>query len=466
MMRKAILIIGILTLVHGVWGVPGGLAGMAYASEDPAEANRSYFLNQFGFTLENVFWGEFHSHTKYSTDAAMCGALTPDKAYKYARDTAHLHFVGLNDHAEEQNQKAIPKKDQKAGLNNWQSVLKTGKKYNNENSSKGKVFIVFPVWEYTNTHGLPGVGGSVHGYGHKNVAFKNLNPDVLPPDEYGAFNVDSEYLAENASDLWEKLDVYRPSCEACEGRAITIVHTPAHVGEGYGDAQDHRTDWSFMDRDFVRNVEIYSKWGSSEGPSPSGEGCPAEELFEYTSSEDGDPLSVRSALFRFWVQEGDGAFLLSFVGGTDNHMGQPGNASTNQCNFPFRGGITGIVAPSLTRNDLWSNLWNRHTLATSTGGRMAMLMAAETNGNHFFMGDQGIPNETVRVRVLSTSDVEKLELIVDGCVHTTVTGYALDVILNLDSSRHYIYARASLHDTTGDLLHAWTSPIYMGMPGK
>ena len=96
---------------------------------------------------------------KYSLDGAECNANAPDKAFRYARDSSKLSFVALCDHAEEQNEKAIPYQDKKQGLNNWKSLLKAGQKYNNEDSSNGKVFIVFPAWEYTNTHGLPGVGG-------------------------------------------------------------------------------------------------------------------------------------------------------------------------------------------------------------------------------------------------------------------------------------------------------------------
>jgi hypothetical protein len=427
---------------------------------------QSYFVQQFGLTLNNVFWGEFHSHSKYSLDGAKCNANAPDKAFRYARDTTKLNFVAVCDHAEEQNENAIPSPDKKQGLNNWESLLKTGQKYNNEDSSQGKVFIIFPAWEYTNTHGLPGVGGSVKGYGHKNVVFKNLAPVLLPEGEYGAFNVDDPYLAKDATELWQKLEDYRPSCDGCEGTALTIVHTPANVGEGLGDAKDHRTDWDFMDPDFVRHVEIYSKWGNSEGPSPEGLGCPAEDLFEYTSNPEGDPLSVRPILYTRWVEDGDRDFILGILGGTDNHKGQPGNSSTDQCGFPRRGGITGILAPSLTRDNLWTNLWNRHTQATSTGSKIPVLFAVETNGKHLLMGDQGDHDGTVRIRAMAGGKATKLELILDGCIHSTVSGSVLDTtITNLSLSRHYIYIRASLQKN-GETFFAWTSPVYLGTSEK
>ena len=131
------------------------------ASDD----NRAYFTKQFGLSLGNIYWGEFHCHTNYSIDAAVCSANSPDKAYEYARDQTELDFVALSDHAED------------------------------------------------------------------------------------------------AIALWNALDGYRPSGEGEEGTALTVVHTPANVSEKEDDALDHRTDWRYMDQDFVRHVEIYSKWG-------------------------------------------------------------------------------------------------------------------------------------------------------------------------------------------------------------
>ncbi len=432
--------------------------------ENAGSEIEAYFAQRFGLALNDIYWGEFHSHSKYSLDAASCSANTPDKAFRYGRDTAKLSFVGICDHAEEQNKSAIPSQDKKQGLNNWESLLKAGQKYNNEDSSRGKVFIVFPAWEYTNTHGLPGAGGSVKGYGHKNVVFRNFDPAQLPEGEYGAFKVDDPYLAKDAATLWEKLEGYRPPCDGCEGTALTIVHTPANVGEGIGDPKDHRTDWDFMDGDFVRHVEIYSKWGNSEGPPPVETECPGEELFEYTSNPEGDPLSVRSILHARWVKEGDRNFILGILGGTDNHKGQPGNATTDQCGFPHRGGITGILAPTLTRNSLWTNLWNRHTQATSTGSKIPILFAAETDGRHLLMGDQGGHDGTARVRAISGGKATKIELILDGCIDTEVAGSVLDTtLINLSPSRHYMYIRASLQKN-GETFYAWSSPVYLGNP--
>jgi hypothetical protein len=415
---------------------------------------RKYFSETFQLTLDNIYWGEFHSHTEYSLDAAKCGALSPGKAYEYARSKAKLDFVALTDHAEMQNQKAVPRRDE----NTWQSVMRIGRQHNDENQ-----FIVFPGWEYTNTHGLQNSGcGSTVGYGHKTVIFKEFY-NKLPEDEYGACHMPPAYLAEDAAALWRTLQKFRPR-RTDEATAFTIVHTPAHVGDGEGDPQDHRMDWDVMDRDFVRHVEIYSKWGGSEGPPPAGLACPDEEPpFEYTSSPDGDPLSVRSILYTKWVRDGNPDFELGFVGGTDNHVGKPGNPGTDQCGFEFRGGITGIAAASLTRDRLWTSLWKRHTLAASAGVRIPVLFAAETGGVHFLMGDSGVHNGIVILRALAAEEVTRLEVIVDGCVVTdaTVNGYVLEYTLNIEPGWHFMYIRATLQEKPDTILKAWTSPVYL-----
>jgi hypothetical protein len=239
------------------------------------------------------------------------------------------------------------------------------------------------------------------------------------------------------------------------------------VGEGEGDPQDHRTDWKVMDRDFVRHVEIYSKWGGSEGPSPAELSCAADDPpFEYESSPEADPLSVRSILFTKWVKAGNAKFQLGFVGGTDNHVGKPGNPETDQYGWEYRGGITGVVADSLTRDKLWTSLWKRHTLVTSAGVRMPVLFAVESGGKHHLMGDVGTGNGTVKVRALASSNVSKLEVIIDGCVDLklTVNGYSLQKNLTLTTERHYVYIRATVQTDAGMILKGWTSPVYLKPP--
>ena len=45
-----------------------------------------------------VFWGDLHSHSNLSTDAASVGAVSPAELYALARDTYHLDFLAITDH--------------------------------------------------------------------------------------------------------------------------------------------------------------------------------------------------------------------------------------------------------------------------------------------------------------------------------------------------------------------------------
>jgi len=431
----------------------------------------SYFKTQFGLTLDQIYWGEFHDHTLYSGDAKYCivngePARLPAGAYAYARDEADLDFVGLSDHAEQLNLEVLPPEDPDP----WQSLLRIGREYNNEDSANGKIFIVFPGWEYTNTDSGPEHEfGSETGYGHKNVVFKSF--DHVPSTRYAAWTFpdalwdppDPDDIAEDAAALWERLVEYRPQCDGCEGDAVTIVHTPC-MGGIYN--SNHSTDWDFMDADFVRNVELVSKWGNSEGLSPEEANCIQEdEPFEHPGERIIVEKTVRSILSRRWIEEGDELFLLSFLGGTDDHSGRPGNPDLNILTMPHRGAITGIAAPALTRDDLWTALWNRHTLAASTGEpKIPLLLAVETGGQHLLMGDLGSHDGTARVRVTADGVVEEIELVVDSCLFRSIGENTADETIPLGPGRHYIYARAVVREVGGGTRKAWTSPVYLDVP--
>jgi hypothetical protein len=228
-----------------------------------------------------------------------------------------------------------------------------------------------------------------------------------------------------------------------------------------------------MDKDFVRNVEIYSKWGSSEGPAPAGASCQQADtasLLDYESDEHDETKTLRVLLYNRWNKQGDPRFCLSFVGGTDNHKGEPGNAEEKSCGtemmMQYRGSVTGIAAPSLSRASLWTGLWNRHTLAATTGpSRLALLVAAEAGGQHALMGERVKHDGTVRLRALADEGTEELEVILDGCLHQTIPGSSADLEIALPAGRHYIYVRAIKQDAGSLRSQSWSSPIYFSSKG-
>jgi hypothetical protein len=219
-----------------------------------------------------------------------------------------------------------------------------------------------------------------------------------------------------------------------------------------------------MDADFSRHVEVCSKWGCFEGPPPGAAGCPAEQPYKYTASAEADPLAIRAVLYERWVEQGDARFVLGFVGGTDNHQGMAANDIAPQCQMNHFGTLTGVAASSKSRDAIWSGLWKRHTLASTTGVRVPALLAVETKGAHLLMGEQGSHDGTAKVRVLADAAVKKLELVVDGCLVKTVQSASLDESLTLAAGRHFLYARLWVDKGAGDSRPAWTSPVYLGEP--
>lgn len=446
----------------------------------------NYFLKIFGITLENVYWGEFHTHTNYSRDAVhlsnqssdsgdsgndalqiegdLFELLSPWEAYEYARDVQHLDFVALSDHAELPNSTAIPPEHRELGLTPWESLALINEEYNEE----GK-FIIFPGYEYTNTFGKFPIMGSDVGYGHKNVIFKYI--DQIPDFRYGSWLQLFHEAANTARRLWNTLREFRPDSQGGIGTALTIPHTPSKVGialdlsekGGFG---DHRTDWKSMDHDFVRNVEIHSKWGSFEGPPPPDLDCPAEPVIFHYESGVGDPISVRNILYHRWILMGSPNFTLGFVGGTDNHLGKPGTFEPSP-EMDYSGSVTGVIAPALTRDEIWAALWNRHTIAATTSPtakRIPVLYALQSGSNHYLTGDIGVHTNTVTVRVLAPEGVSKIEIIGDGCIIHTVEDNQLALKIDLVDGRHYIYARVYFNEIYDDEViegMVWTSPIYL-----
>ena len=437
------------------------LGDMGYWAQIAENDIPYHFYQKFALTLNNIYWGDFHAHTSYSKDAADCGAENPSGALEFARaeDKADLDFTALNDHAEMVNMSALPSQDKDL----WQSNLRISTQYNNENPSAGKVFIVFPGWEYTNTKGVPSCTEST-GYGHKNVVFKSLT-DVAD-FRIGACSMPPGRKAVNAQALWSDLSAFRSLAGSNEPKAFTFIHTPAHLGPDQGTtATNHITDWNAMDTDFTRHVEIISKWGNSEGPQPAAANCTQEDaLFEYEDAETLESNTLRNVLYQKWIIEGNSLYLLAFIGGTDNHKGHPGSWLEDYCDpgMHYIGGLTGIASTTLTRDNLWSSLSIRHTQASSTGTKIPLLLSVEAGGQYLLMGEHlSLSGGRIRIRALSSADVERIDIIVDGCVVANTAGSQIDRTFDLAPGRHFVYARARLQGQDR-AYQAWTSPVYLG----
>ena len=460
----------------------------------------SWFEQYLHLGLADIAWGDLHNHTYYSQDAYLRairpGApqeVNPGTAYESAIDKG-LDFHAVTDHAEA----PVVSQITNGAPNVWESTKQYAAHYESVDSNGRSVFTPFVGYEYTNPYPCvdrnPGddidectgerysFGGneSYEAYGHKNVVFRSISAtpnsrvSFLDPalwsvpltdcagdtlNNYCGFDSYTVF-ADSGRALWQRLreQGMGPKGPGKPGDVVTIIHSPGNI---------HHNDWNATDPDFVRNVEIFSQWGNSEGP----QSCPgASDLDVSLISEALNDRSdlIRPQLEKRWLQNGDIDYTYSFVGGSDDHAGSPGGGGNGN------GGVTGLITRDRTRDGLFDALWNKHTLAATyyeQYGPMDVLMSVETGSQRLIGGDVGTvgDNGEAIVRVLTDPNVQEVQLVVDGCTLGTYQGSAHVLKLSqLDTAqRHYIYVRARTQvDGTNrirqtDFNQTWSSPVYL-----
>lgn len=346
----------------------------------------------------HLFWGEIHTHGHYDD-----GARDADYTLQFARNAACLDFaaISIHDHfaalvrgvlsqystrmwglAErvgydwEAEFRAIS--DAVVGVaegqSRWDFVLAKTAAYN----EPGR-FVTLPGYEWTAstyTHleratGLPG------GHGHRCVYFRGENPPLF-------CSRDERYSSPDR--LFTALAPYR-------GRVLTIPHHPAahpqHKSGGWN------IDWTAYNPDFDRLAEVFSCHGSSEypgNPRPIPGKCGLEESF------------VRWAIAH--------GCRLGIVAGTDNHEGRPGQVDGGWGDSP--GGMIGVWAAGLTREDIFDALFSRRCYGVSNMARIVL----EFRLNHAPMGSElrltTGEQRRLDVRVQGTAPIEDIQIIKNG----------------------------------------------------
>jgi len=213
--------------------------------------------------------------------------------------------------------------------------------------------------------------------------------------------------------------------------ALTIPHHPCFIWP---------EDWDEALPERERCVEIYSRWGTNE---VGGGGC-----------------SVQAALRK--------GHRLGFVANSDNQLAQPGNG-------PFHmnkgRGLTGVLAPELTRKAVYEALWARRCYATS-GEQMLVSFALGEAPMGSEVALQDGPREFV-ARAAGTRKLTSVELVRNNEVVARVEPNAMtfdgaltdDVPIEsalvegefADVSFCWYYLRVTQED--GHM--AWASPIWM-----
>lgn len=361
--------------------------------------------------FSEVYWGDLHVHTYYSKDAELHGLAsteTPDMACSYAK-TNSLNFVAITDHSEND---ALGGKMTQTLWESTKTQIQTG------NCAETSTFIPFIGYEWTNTT-----------YGHKSVIFKDIE---IPWSS--VFNSQS-YTIPPA--LWTALD-----SAGYQSSAVTLPHHPA--------GGPTRTNWDYQHPAYQPLVEIYSEHGNSE----------YEDSYEsITSNPNYYTHSVNYAL-------GTKKFRMGLIAGTDAHDAKAGSVNDGDTitNSTYNGGLIAVHAPSLTRENIWYAIKNRHTYATSGPkiildfkvngygiGATALLDSGETPTLHIFAVGSG-------------ANITKLEVIKNGNganpSHTVTFNQGSIAHDWTDSSYisgDFYYVRI----IQGDNERAWSSPIWV-----
>lgn len=418
------------------------------ADEDSVEA---WFQDTFGLDRDHVYWGDAAVQTSVSN--ASCDGqepLSPEEALAYASEW-RLDWVGLTDVPE------LLVSSTETGTA-WDDSLAAMAAANEDSVAGLDGFVVFPGFRWQD----PANGAGDHGYGTYSVLFSSI--EDVPAVPIGAVGPMPEgSVAQEVGDLWRRLGAWAPECEGCVATAMTIPVAPAMRGSAETGTPDLHADLSYVDSTFVRGTHLATAWGVEEGGFTSGMSCP-DLAIDYRAGAVDDSATMRNWLYTHWNQRGDTKALLGFWGGSDSVNGMAGGP-VGMCGQIYLAAVTGVAAESGSRTDLWAAMYDRAVVTSQANIRAAMLLGVETAGESLLMGQQGEHDGKVHVYAVADSRIETLELIVDGCVVSTVSGDGfIDEEIELAEGRHYIYLRGASDMASDWADWAWTSPIFLGSP--
>jgi hypothetical protein len=296
------------------------------------------------------YFGDLHAHTGVSPDGgstdvgtfcdAPCGATA--EAFATARSNG-LDFVAFTDHLY----------SSRDAFDAFQQEVAT------HNDPSGG-FLTIPAAE-ANFGTNDG-----HAYGHKNAFVFNDDDSAVVPT---LADFPSNGNVRGCDEIWEGAARLSKA-----GPTLLFAHHPAVKAP-------MPTDWSCHDQTYEPVVEVISEHGNSLEPSTD-----YHPVRDYTEGSD-----VHAALETYGLE-------LGFVGGTDNHMAQPGSVcglDTMKLTFPYGGALTMIALPegaAFTRRAIYDELVARRSLVT-TGPRMPVSV-------RWALGDETVAGigEDLRIR--------------------------------------------------------------------
>jgi hypothetical protein len=337
-------------------------------------------------TVEKTYWGVFQSHSMQGGHANQ----TPAFCYEFAKNAARLDFYALSEHCN-------------TTYFDWNYTKDICDYYNNPEFPKDPSdpirFVTFPAYEWTSID-----------YGHRHVIFKNraeADKFLLIPCEADRNNsvMESETLLDFHSEF------HAPGAP----EAIIIPHHTSRNLDPKSPGWDYTwVDPAFPAPDKQSLVEIFSTHGTSEKwvtPTPSDPNAQAENYL----AENNQKFQLKKNRHGFVQWALRHGFKFGFISGSDNHAGTSGSLFggtllPSNVTFYSRSGLTAVLAPALTRDDLWTALKENRTYAT-TGVRIYLDVQANGHamGEEFYLMPQQEP--AFAIHAAGTDDITDVWLI-------------------------------------------------------
>lgn len=143
-----------------------------------------------------------------------------------------------------------------------------------------------------------------------------------------------------------------------------------------------------------------------------------------------------------------------FTGSSDSHglLWHHGEARKRD---PYRTGLTGVQARSLSRADIMEALVARRCYATS-GAKILLDVTADGAPMGSALSDRAAAD--FRVHALGTAAIARLELVGPDGVIAAAEGRGNEASLDARAGAAFVYARVVQSD--GEM--AWASPVFFG----
>lgn len=344
----------------------------------------------------NVYFGDIHAKTMLSD-----GLKTPREFFEHARDVALIDFAAIADHNSVESSRLEGPFRMQMADETYAQIQEACEAMN----APGR-FATIQAFEQNQIAKQPG---------HRNVYFRGTCPGL--------------FRGETLEDLYAYLEGHQ---------ALVIPHH--HIIWGTRVHLDNPR--------YERIIEMYSMHCSSEV-----RGTPLNNHATTTSKRE-TGISAREIL--------DLGHRVGFIAASDNHNGAPGLSArpSRFTNIPYRGGLAAVLAPKLTREDVFDGLYNRRCYAT-TGARtyLDFRLAGQLMGSEIKSAPgAALPYE---ITVGGTDRIARIELIQNDRVATVWSHDGRDFVrvegeLAIDASC-WTYVRV----TQADRHMAWSSPIWI-----